>query len=52
VPKHVASFGDLSFEVGFILAALLYALFFRLQGARENRDEALPIPDAAAEPTS
>jgi len=52
VPKHVASFGDLSFEVGFILAALLYALFFRLQGARENRDETLHIPDAAAEPTS
>src|SRR5580700_10639747 len=33
VPKHVAaSFGDLTFEVGFVLAGLLYALFFRLQG--------------------
>src|SRR5215831_7786137 len=52
VPKRVAGFGDLSFEVGFIVAALLYALFFRLQGARENRDEALHIPEAAAEPTS
>ena len=44
VPKHVsASFGDLTFEVGFVLAGLLYALFFRLQG-RSSEEEALVIP--------
>jgi NCS1 family nucleobase:cation symporter-1 len=37
VPKHVsASFGDLTFEVGFVLAAVLYALFFRLQRGRQE----------------
>jgi len=44
VPKHNGSFGDLAFEVGFVLAALLYALFFRLQG-EANVEEALHIPD-------
>jgi NCS1 nucleoside transporter family len=44
VPKHVASFGDIAFEVGFVLAALLYALFFKLQG-EGRREEALHIPD-------
>jgi nucleobase:cation symporter-1, NCS1 family len=44
VPKHVsASFGDLTFEVGFVLAALLYALFFRLQGG-SSEEETLVIP--------
>jgi hypothetical protein len=44
VPKHVsASFGDLTFEVGFVLAALLYALFFKLQG-EGRREESLVIP--------
>src|SRR3984957_20414691 len=44
VPKHVsASFGDLTFEVGFVLAGLLYALFFRLQGG-SSEEEALVIP--------
>ena len=52
VPKHIASFGDLTFEVGFILAALLYAVFFRFEGAGENRDETLHIPDEAAEPAT
>jgi purine-cytosine permease-like protein len=46
VPKHDASFGDIAFEVGFVLAALLYALFFKLQG--ESRlEEDLHIPDDA-----
>ena len=46
VPKHVASFGDIAFEVGFVLAALLYALFYRLQG--ESRvEEDLHIPGEA-----
>jgi nucleobase:cation symporter-1, NCS1 family len=44
VPNHVsASFGDLTFEVGFALAALLYALFFKLQG-EGRREESLVIP--------
>jgi len=43
VPKHVGSFGDLTFEVGFVLAALLYAVFFRLQG-ESGREEVLHIP--------
>ena len=46
VPKHVSAFGDIAFEVGFVLAALLYALFFRLQGDR-NLEEALVIPGEA-----
>ena len=53
VPKHAAGFGDLTFEVGFVLAAVLYAVFFRLEGAKENRDEILDIPDEpVSEPTS
>src|SRR5215467_14657312 len=28
VPKHVSAFGDIAFEVGFVLAALLYTVFF------------------------
>jgi NCS1 nucleoside transporter family len=47
VPEHNAHFGDLTFEVGFVLAALLYALFFRLQSDR-NLEEALVIPDEPA----
>jgi NCS1 family nucleobase:cation symporter-1 len=43
VPKHFANAGDLAFEVGFVLAALLYALFFRLQG-EATVEEALHIP--------
>jgi nucleobase:cation symporter-1, NCS1 family len=44
VPKHAPGFGDIAFEVGFVLAALLYALFFKVQG--EGRvEEALHIPD-------
>jgi hypothetical protein len=44
VPKHVGAFGDITFEVGFVLAALLYAIFFRLQGD-SGREEALVLPD-------
>jgi purine-cytosine permease-like protein len=47
VPKHHPAFGDLTFEVGFVLAALLYALFFRLQG-EGRREESLEIPGEAA----
>jgi len=43
VPAHNAHFGDITFEVGFVLAALLYAMFFKLQGG-SSREEALVIP--------
>ena len=42
VPKHSPHFGDITFEVGFVLAALLYAIFFRLQGD-SSREEVLVI---------
>ncbi len=46
IPKHHPAFGDLTFEVGFALAAILYAVFFKLQG--ESRvEETLHIPDQA-----
>jgi purine-cytosine permease-like protein len=45
VPKHNSAFGDLTFEVGFVLAALLYALFYRLQGESKVEEE-LHFPDA------
>jgi NCS1 nucleoside transporter family len=44
VPKHHPGFGDLTFEVGFVVTAVLYALFFQLQGDR--RSEVLVIPEA------
>ena len=47
VPKHVPAFGDIAFEVGFVLAALLYTAFFKLQGEAAV-EEALHIPDAPA----
>jgi nucleobase:cation symporter-1, NCS1 family len=46
VPKHVSAFGDLTFEVGFVLAALLYALFYRMQGESKVQEE-LHIPGEA-----
>lgn len=51
VPWHAASFGDIAFEVGFVLAALLYALFFRLQG-EARLEEALVMPDEPAAPAA
>jgi NCS1 family nucleobase:cation symporter-1 len=49
IPKHHKAFGDLTFEVGFVLAALLYWLFFRLQG--ESRlEETLVIPGEEGAP--
>ncbi len=46
LPRHHPAFGDLTFEVGFVLAALLYAVFFRLQG-ESRREEQLAIPGEA-----
>ncbi len=43
VPTHYPHFGDIAFEVGFVLAALLYAVFFRWQG-ESGREETLVIP--------
>jgi NCS1 nucleoside transporter family len=42
VPKHWASFGDIAFEVGFVVSALLYALFFQFQKDK-NLSEAAVI---------
>ncbi len=42
-PKHVSpKFGDLTFEVGFLLAAGLYYAFFQLQTGPQ--DEVLVLP--------
>jgi nucleobase:cation symporter-1, NCS1 family len=51
VPKHVPQVGDLTFEVGFVLAALLYALFFRFQ--RDSQvEETLHVPGEAEQVTA
>ena len=52
VPKHVAGFGDLTFEVGFVLAAALYALFFKLEGRARPRRGARYPGRGGAEPAS
>ncbi|HKE65402.1 MAG TPA: cytosine permease, partial [Micromonosporaceae bacterium] len=46
VARHATSLGDLAFEVGFVLAAVLYALFYRFQ--RDHGEEVLVIPDGAS----
>lgn len=43
VAKAHPALGDITFEVGFVLAAALYALFFRAQ--RGARDEVLVLPE-------
>lgn len=45
IPRAYPAFGDVAFEVGFVLAGLLYLLFFRLQ--RDRRSEALVFPGAS-----
>jgi hypothetical protein len=43
--------GDLTFEVGFVLAALLYALFFKFQ--RDSAvEETLHVPGEAEQVTA
>jgi nucleobase:cation symporter-1, NCS1 family len=42
VPKHWASFGDIAFEVGFVVSALVYAVLFQFQPDR-NRSEAAVV---------
>jgi NCS1 nucleoside transporter family len=46
VPKHVPAFGDIAFEVGFVLAAALYAVFYRMQGESAVQED-LHIPGTA-----
>jgi nucleobase:cation symporter-1, NCS1 family len=46
LPKHHPALGDLTFEVGFVLTALLYIAFFPLQRGRRN--EVLVIPEYGA----
>ena len=40
VPKHHPGFGDITFEVGFIVSAALYAAFFALQRSGVSRPAA------------
>jgi len=42
VPSKNDSFGDIAFEVGFVLAAALYYTFFKLQ--KDRTDEVLVLP--------
>jgi nucleobase:cation symporter-1, NCS1 family len=42
VPKHFPSWGDSTFEVGFVIAAVLYAILFQFQSDK-NAEEAAVI---------
>jgi len=44
LPKHNSSWGDLTFEVGFVLAAVLYWASFSLSRSSEPQDEVLVLP--------
>jgi hypothetical protein len=48
IPKAHPGLGDITFEVDFVLAAVLYAIFYKLQGGR--RSETLVIPEYGAGP--
>jgi NCS1 family nucleobase:cation symporter-1 len=41
VPEHVKAFGDVTFEVGFVLSAVLYAILFRYQKNRDAQEIAV-----------
>jgi NCS1 family nucleobase:cation symporter-1 len=45
IPKAHPGVGDLTFEVGFVLSAVLYAIFFSI--GHDKGSEALVIPDEA-----
>jgi purine-cytosine permease-like protein len=45
IARHNSSIGDLTFEVGFVVSAVLYWVFFSM--SKDKREEALVIPDAA-----
>ena len=46
IPKARPGLGDITFEAGFVIAAVLYAIFYKLQGGR--RSEVLVIPEYGA----
>ena len=46
IAKHNPGIGDLTFEVGFVVSAVLYWIFFSM--SHDKRAEALVIPDEAA----
>jgi NCS1 family nucleobase:cation symporter-1 len=46
VPKAVPAFGDITFEVGFVVAAVLYVVLFRFQ-RDATRSESMVIPEGA-----
>jgi NCS1 family nucleobase:cation symporter-1 len=41
VPSHAPAFGDITFEVGFVVAAVLYAVLFRFQPDRNLEEAAI-----------
>jgi len=45
IAKAHPGIGDLTFEVGFVVSAVLYAIFFSF--SHDKRSEALVIPDEA-----
>jgi NCS1 nucleoside transporter family len=45
IPSHHPAFGDITFFVGFVLAAVLYAVFFPLQRRREPEEAVLVTPE-------
>ena len=47
IAKHNPGVGDLTFEVGFVLSAVFYVIFYAISGDR--RSEALVIPYEASE---
>jgi len=50
VPKAHPKFGDLTFEVGFVISAVLYAVLFKLQ--RDRQDAVLVLPESQQTPTT
>jgi purine-cytosine permease-like protein len=51
VPKHVPQVGDIAFFVGFLLAAVLYAVSYTVQRTGEPQDAVLVTPEGAGEGT-
>lgn len=47
VPSKWPSFGDLGFEVGFVLAVIFYLILFHLQGGNKDEDLKIPVTTAA-----
>ena len=47
IAKHNPGVGDLTFEVGFVLSAVFYVIFYAI--SHDRRSEALVIPDEASE---